>query len=368
MPNDTPRLRPSSFPMWLACACYEASPIDSEAAASGRRQHEALDALLGHAGEPTDKMYPPALLAELTKSERENAEWARAEVLTLAEAYHVPRTKLHREEMVTVTDDDMNQVSRGKIDVGFDRVIVDYKGGEVRDYRAQMLAYAAAWAQAYGLNMVEVYEVYGRYRKVNHYTVTIAEATDLVFQVKARVEDPQKKPEACQYCKWCAKAATCPALLMPATAFYTKVNLADANAVLALAGVDPETATPEQLSQMKQVADVLDAWTSVINAKVKAELASGADIPGFIEKRSKGAPKVADAVAAFEAVGLPLEAFLPACSVSLPKLGEAVATAEGLKKKDGRPEAERRLGSLVKRGRDRIEVIPAPVAIEEKGA
>jgi uncharacterized protein DUF2800 len=366
--TDTPRLRPSSFPQWLKCACYESSPISGPAAESGTRQHEALDALLAHSGEPSDKMYPPDLLERLTKDERENAEWARGEVLALAEAYHVPRTKIHREEMVTVTDGEMNQISRGKIDAGFDRVIIDYKGGQVRDYRAQMLAYAAAWAQAYGLNMVEIYEVYGRFRQVKHYTVTIAEATEAVFAVKARVEDPQKKPEACEYCSWCAKAATCPALLTPASVFYEKVNTDDAAALLKLAAVDVEKATPEQLSLMKQVADVLDSWTSVVHAKVKGELASGADIPGFTEKRSKGASKVSDAVAAFEAAGLPLEAFLPACSVSLPKLGEAIAAADGLKKKDGRPEAERRLGPLVKRGRDRIEVIRAPVAIEEKGA
>jgi len=360
--SDTPRLRPSSFPMWLECPCFESSPISGPAAESGTRQHDAL-ALFLH-GDATGA----EAVAEITPAELENARWAADQVLEIAKGYHKGPKDLHIEEMVTICDQDLEQVSRGKIDVGFDRAIVDYKGGEVRNYRPQMYAYAAAWAQAYGLALVDVFEVYGRYHQVKKYTVTVAEATETVFQVKAEVENPNKKPAASGYCSWCAKAATCPALLMPATAFYTKVDVGDANQVLALAGVDIDEASPEDLSKMQQVADVLSQWTKAIDEKVKAELASGADIPGYMVKRSKGNQRIADTAKALEAAGLPVETFLACCSASVSKLSDAVAKAADLKKKDGRPELERRLGELIKRGRDRIEVVPAKPAVEDKGA
>lgn len=347
------KLAPSSFPMWLECACFESEPRP-EVMEPGRRQHELMEHLL------LEREPPDSLLAEMKEGEVEAATWAAEATRDIVKEKGAKDFKT--ELMVTIVDLEYDQVSRGRIDVGFGRCILDYKSGEVRDYRGQMHAYALGWAQTYGLAEVEIYELYGRYRKVKHTVVQRETCETTVFAVKAKVEDPNRKPRACMYCGWCKKRLECPALLVPATLVhdalpekYTK----DPDAVAELVKVEIALATPEQLSLMKRLADILQPWCEGVQDRVKGELAGGADIPGFVCQRRKGNRYIADIVQAYQKLGLPIEAFLGVCSVSLSKVESAVAEAEGLKKKAAGEEVAKRLGDLVRRGRERILVARA---------
>jgi hypothetical protein len=346
--------------MYLECACYESSPFPSDAATAGSDQHELLDAILGMAAQSK----VDALIAKCGDDGTEQAMWAAEAIIDLMEKKGVKPSEAEREHLVAICDQNLDQITRGRIDVGFKNVIVDYKSGEFGEYTAQMNAYAAGWAQTYNLKEVEVVEVYGRYRRVKSRTVSREDAEDTVFRVRAEVENPNKKPKACRYCGWCKFNLECPALLVPATLVhdglpekYTK----DPDAVAELLKTDVADATPEQLSLMNRLADVIGPWVKAVGERVKAELASGADIPGYMQKRQKGNRFVTDPAEAYEHAGLELPAFLRCCSASMAKLEKAIAEAEGIKKSEAGQELERRMGPLIKRQRDRISVVRAEI-------
>lgn len=356
-------LYPSSFPMLSECPCYESSPIPSDAAMAGQDQHELLDAILGMAAQSK----VDALMAKCGDDGTEAVMWAAEAIIDLMEKRGVKPSEAEREHLVAICDENLYQITRGRIDVGFGRVIVDYKSGEFGEYRPQMDAYAAGWAQTYNLDEVEVVEVYGRYRRVKSRMVSRGDAEDTVYRIRAEYENPNKKPKACRYCGWCKFNLECPALLVPATLVhdglpekYTK----DPDAVAELLKTEVSEATPEQLSLMKRLAEVIAPWVKAVDERVKAELASGADIPGFLQKRQKGNRFVADIAEAYEHAGLPLPTFLGCCSASMAKLERAIAEADGMKKSEAGAELERRIGPLIKRQRDRISVVRAEVGVE----
>lgn len=355
-------LYPSSFPMLSECPCYESSPIPSDAATAGQDQHELFYTLLGEAGPET------ASLKEKVGEDGVTAvEWAVGWVRDLLAERAVKLAGVKREHFVAICDDAMEQITRGRIDLGFGKTIIDYKSGEIGNYSPQMDAYAAGWAQAHNLDEVEVVELYGRYRRAKTRMVSRSDAEDTVFRVRAEVENPNKKPKACRYCGWCKFNLECPALLVPATLLhdglpekYTK----DPDAIAELLKTEVSEATPEQLSLMKRLEEVISPWCKAVSDRVKAELASGADIPGFMQKRQKGNRFVADIAEAYEHAGLPLPTFLGCCSASMAKLERAIAEADGMKKSEAGAELERRIGPLIKRQRDRISVVRAEVGVE----
>jgi hypothetical protein len=80
---------------------------------------------------------------------------------------------------------------------------------------------------------------------------------------------------------------------------------------------------------------------------------------GFRIQQRKGNPSIADAWAAIQAAGLPVETVAPSLTIGLPDLAKHYAAAHGLKDKAARTDLEARLGALIQRGADVLYLTPS---------
>lgn len=348
-------LPPSAFPMLMECPCYEAEPRP-DITTTGSIEHKLLEHLVLGSQPPED------LLEQLSQDEVEDVEWAAIEVKRLVAEQGAEISDVRSERYVHITDDNMNQITRGRVDYCVKRLIIDYKSGFVRNYTAQTDAYALGWAQENGLETVIACEVYGRARRTRQRVVYREHAEGVIFEIVANVMSPRKKPQACQYCGWCSKRLTCPALLVPATLVFDSldsVEMPEADreaAIREVTQIPIGAATPTQLSKMKMVADLVGPWADAVNDRVKGELASGADIPGYQVVRRRGNRYIDDLWKAMEDSGLEAGDFVKCCTASVTKLESAFAEAHGLKKAEAKRQLTTILGENVKTGRERIIV------------
>jgi len=102
-------------------------------------------------------------------------------------------------------------ITFGYLDAYFTGHLFDLKTGMERDYIPQMLVYAAALCQRDGLDQMNVYLLYSESRVVSHMEVTREVAEEVVNSIIDGVDDFEKFPEQCSYCKWCADKTICPA-------------------------------------------------------------------------------------------------------------------------------------------------------------
>lgn len=333
---------PSSFPAKAVCARFLSGPV-GEAANRGTIQHIALDrAFKGIVVEQ----------GEMTRDEFENVIWSFSAICGIFEGFGIDHKSINSEFGVSITDNDMNELTFGTIDAGavFHSesgsvgIIVDYKSGDVRNYMEQMRAYAVGFMQMHGLGSCMTYIVYGRCRKVIpirfDYDIALQETIDLCESI-----DNPGDPVRCDYCSWCANFASCPATATSVGA-VADVLIPGSNSIC-----DPKTATSEQLVEMKKIAEVVADWSEVVASEMKSRLQAGALLPGYTLQKKSGAATVDDMAAAVAVLKLPPVAFMASCTVSIPKLSEAYSDAFGGTKKSARAKVEELLSSVNALGR-----------------
>lgn len=345
MPNDNPithhALSPSSFPAWSACACFESGEAGPDAE-RGTLQHAAVREIVEIAIW-NDPDRPAPTWDQLTEAERDNVEWV---VGKLTEYFSVEQLKAAKwEQRVTVLDDDFNVVTYGTADFIVPGIICDLKFGLERDYSAQMAAYALGEMQRLGTKSIAVTILYGRLRKGEPMEIRYDDAKRTVDSIIARRADPERRPVPCDYCGWCAKAATCPALIE--TALTVAAGRGEAAPAEITTYHPSEVTDPEQMALLLRLADQMEAFAKSVKFHGKALAASGADIPGWTLKDRKGKTGVADVMTAYELTGLDPAAFIGACSVSIPKLAKAFGAARNLKTAAARRELEKTLNGVL---------------------
>lgn len=288
------------------CARWESSGGNS-ATEAGAARHSALGwQLAADAPEATRA----ESLAQLDDPDRDAVVWAADYIRTHAPLADYP---IHCERGLTMLDTDFSEIMRGTPDVVCGNHLFDLKWRE-RDYAAQMAAYALMLMEDSGWDVVHVHVLYGERMRAERFTIDLVGAQLLVDAILANVAS-EKPPTPCDYCGWCARRLTCPALTKVAKTVADGYSVEDK-----VHNWHPsEKPDAEQLAAMLYIArKVLKPWIeSVEFHALEAITKQGLAIPGYELKTRKAREWVSDVAGAFAAAGLPQDDFLRCCDVRL---------------------------------------------------
>lgn len=213
-------LGPSQHPMFAACADYEgirddpedieleelaaeAGVTDDSAKGRGTACHVALAKVLTRRSDP---------FAGLSDREVGQVRWVAEKVVDIAAAAGYGPEEIKVEQRVTHLKPDFTVQYFGTLDIEFGPFILDAKFGEERDYFPQLAGYALPVQERDESHRIFAKIVYGRLKRVSSYVIDYTTAESVVHGILARRADPNRQPTLNQYCGWCAKRLTCPAI------------------------------------------------------------------------------------------------------------------------------------------------------------
>lgn len=260
-------IRHSMLPKLAECPKYEPKPgpAGPEAERGTRIDRAVRLALQG------DRSVLEALVPE----DRGPAQWA----VELFLSYKLAGELETREEYLAMSTPGLSHV--GTADVLNMRVgwVADLKTGQIRDYYYQLLAYCYAIMDKHFEQEWCAHIVFADHRKVASFRVTYEQAKRQMERLLAEVRDPNAQPRACDYCDWCARKDTCPAVVKP-----VEEGLAVVQGSASLAEIRERLmADPEGLgkfyTQWKAVEKELVKDKAPV--RIKELLESGVEVPGW---------------------------------------------------------------------------------------
>jgi hypothetical protein len=324
---------PSSLPMLEQCPCFERAEDTSSTIYRDRgvELHLAFEHRLR--GFPL----PPETV--LTPSEKEQIEWAVDHVLVNMSS----EFPLEIEQKLVLLDDNFNVITFGTGDVLNGPQLFDLKTGDYHNYWLQVACYALMQMDRIEADRAKVNLLFVRHKNVHQIDVTREEATRRINKVVAAVLDPDKKPRANPYCRWCRKVMTCEAV----------VHL--------VSGVEAEhyeIRDPEALSAALMAAKTVKEWAERVEAYAKESALAGMEIPFFYLKSRAGAREIMDVNKAFALSELPADLFLTLCNLPVGKLEDAIAQHEGVKKSAASKIVNTRLSEVIKRRPPTVHLAP----------
>lgn len=321
------RIRPSSLPMLDKCPAYtpdQAVARDDKDA--GTLRHRILARVLQGDDEA---------LLELTEEDgRDEVRWAATYIRT-----HAPMSAHPLECEVSVSFVGPTfEVHRGTGDVLCWADIFDLKWRQyVTNPKAQLAGYALSRFSP-ERPIIRGHALYACHKKAEVFTFTQAEAAALVFDIIDRALDPHPQPKVNDFCGWCAKRMTCPAVIETVTA----VQASDTGTSI----TDPAL-MGEWLTRARVVKD----WAEAVETVAKNMAIKQGMVPhGFDLVTKRGNRSITDLPATFGAAGLPQEEFLKACKVTFSKLVEIAAEFRGMKKAQAERDLDARLKKIITRG------------------
>jgi hypothetical protein len=328
-----PTLSPSALPMLEQCPCFERAE-DAAAIAlepreprptyrdRGTEQHLVFEHLLRGHEMPTDTV--------LTPIEKEQVQWAADYV----KANITAEFPMELEQRLVLMDDYFNIITFGTADVTNGPHLFDYKSGDMHNYWLQVACYGLMQMDRLGVDNATVTVLFARHKKAHQVDLTQAKAQEKVFAVINSVIDPERKPKANPYCKWCCKVMTCPAV--------KKV----------IGGVEAghyKIEDPVELSEALKKTVILIEWAARVQAHAKQMAMAGTEIPYFYLKPRQGAREIVDVKRAYELSGLPPDQFLKLCNVAVGAVEDAIATHDSISKSAAKKEVNSRLGEVIRR-------------------
>lgn len=196
-------VRPSALPKLQECRCFESTAGTSEAALRGTR----LDAIIR-------EQWRHSSPVELNAEDEAAVTFAFYTLHALSAGLHV---ETREEELQAVVP--VDGVKAGTMDAlcvagGW---LADFKTGQVRSYYAQMAAYALACMDAYFADEWTAHLIFVDQQQVVSHKFTYAEAETCVLDIvhALKVETP------CEYCGWCGRFESCPAVSKAAAELTT---------------------------------------------------------------------------------------------------------------------------------------------------
>lgn len=222
------------------------------------------------------------LLHSLDQSEQDAVTWAIATGKRLAGDSNI------------ITDEDSLKVKVPGIDhVGTEdmrvpdiQLSIDLKSGQIRNYREQMAAYALGNMDDHFVQKWTCVLLFADQQAEVVHEFTYEEAKQIVDEVLADFNNPDKQATPCDYCCWCAKKNTCPALVRPIVESMeiveqTSVTLEDLKNQL--------VSSPERLGKFLSAANVFkkELW-DFAKDHAKEMLSRGESVPGWKISKAKG--------------------------------------------------------------------------------
>ncbi|QHI70487.1 DUF2800 domain-containing protein [Tichowtungia aerotolerans] len=311
---------PSSLKNKEICPHWQNRPGSSEAADEGTKMHEAAEA--GR----LDGLTPEQI----------------AQVHECLEAVDQIQAEIPGCIRYTELTVDVCGLTFGTADVillgAHSATLVDYKFGRIQvedaETNLQGQAYALGVFDLFGVDEVTVVFLQPRCDLRTEHTFTRSadydRMRDRVATVIEKAEDPNgpynPHPDNCQYC---GAKALCPALTAKAMMVVEKLpERLELPAVM-----DPlEIAEPDQMALALRLAPVLVEWAKAVKAHALEMVRNGQEIPGYQLKHRSGRRVIKQLEAVWDIVhaefDLPLEQFLPACSISVTSLEKAVKSIQ----------------------------------------
>jgi CRISPR/Cas system-associated exonuclease Cas4 (RecB family) len=325
-----PTLSPSSMPMLEQCPCFERAddaislepkPKPISYRGHGNTMHKVFEAQL-RGEEPA--------VDGLTLHECEGIDWAVDYVRTHITTEH----PIEIEQSLVLMDEAFRVITFGTGDVINGMRLFDLKTGDYHNYWLQMACYALMQMDRMGVDEMMVLVMFTRFKKVHELVITREEAYRRIMAVVEAVTDPDKKPKANPYCKWCRKVMTCEAIIhLVSGTEITRYEIDD----------------PNELGHSLRNARILKEWVSRIEEHAKRLALSGTEIPGFELKSRAGAREIMDVKKAYELSGLGPDEFIMLCSLPVGALEDAIAVKEEIPKSRAKKLVNERLGEVLQR-------------------
>ncbi len=323
---------PSTMPMLAQCPCYEGGE-SSEAAAQGTKLHERVAAKLG--GDP----FAASMIFKLTDEEVAAIDFCADFVReNIAGPWHLEAKIEHQ-------NDDFETVYFGTADLHTESgplIISDFKFGQERDYYAQACGYALPLMEQRGVTNCLFYFIYGKLQIVRALWIGIEEARETVNRILEAATNPVKQPTPCDYCSWCAKRLTCPAL---ANTVETIASHYD-EAVEIKSWHPSEVTHPDTIAYFLGLARIAETWADSVKHRATEMFNQGVPIPGYAQQARRNV-SVKDINAAFQRSGLSADDFMACCGVTIGKLTDKYADANILSKDKARKQLEECLGDAI---------------------
>jgi hypothetical protein len=320
--------RPSSLPMLAQCALFAGA--GGEYADQGTERHQLLAA----------ELREPGSVSLLTDSDEDKAaiEWAAAYIRLHAPMVDYP---LIVEERRTWIGPNFEERS-GTPDIVCGSHIFDLKWRH-RDYSSQMADYALSMLVDEG-DAVTVHLLFGSNQHVERIVFTRESAEQVVGDILAKAEDQAAQPTPCDYCGWCAKRLTCPAVLERVNAVVEgridwKLDTYHSS----------EITSAEQMGKALAIARLVEKWAEAVEHHAK-EAAKRGDVPaGYKLQEKQGNRFIASVVDAFGVAGISQDEFLKACEVKFSDLVALHAQRINIPKAAAEREMAGRLGPVLQR-------------------
>ena len=262
-------LRPSNLPKLAVCPCYESNPVAGPAAERGTLLDSAFRAeILG-----LEERF--IIGNKLSADENSAVSWAVSMV----------RAMTGRERVLAREDD--CRVKMLGLSGTADAVVptrlthFDLKTGMRRNYREQMAAYALGFMESQFASEWTAHLLFCDQREIETHRFTYDEARGIVDQVIREFNDPDKKPNPCEYCGWCAKAESCTARR---AIVAETLPVADPGF-----DFDAVTADPEMLGRFLACCAVVEDFRERAKQIATERIKTGGDVPGWKLVTRKGA-------------------------------------------------------------------------------
>lgn len=237
---------------------FESAPGTSEAAARGTRLDEIIRSVWAGGEAPA-----------LPEDEVDAVQFALSTLKLLSGGYKVLTFEEELQAAVPVPGVKPGTMDALCIEGGW---LADFKTGQIRSYHAQMAAYALACMDSYFADEWTAHLIFVDQKKVISHKFTREEAEQLVTGIvnAPKIETP------CDYCSWCGKFESCPAV-MRAGAELTKDELPACSAAAKGKGELPATmehmladhaAAHEFMTKLKIVND----WADILKKKLLDQL------------------------------------------------------------------------------------------------
>lgn len=285
-------VRPSALPKLAACRCYESKPGSSEAAERGTRIDRAIRVMWARmAGDAWAKDEELPDLPSV--DEKDAVVWAMDQLDELSHdgAMHL-ETQEEKLKALSKIDTLKNGAHLVKLKDGTmdglcveGAFLVDFKSGQVRNYKEQMAAYALSCMDEYFADEWTAHLLFVDQRQRVSLRFTAEEARAIV---QAVLERPCE-PEHCEYCTWCAKFTTCPVVTGAVAAVQQTPALPACTAAAKSKGELPDVMAAmltdhakahEFLSKLAVVND----WADVLKTRIKTALTPEDGAPAADDK------------------------------------------------------------------------------------
>jgi hypothetical protein len=340
--------RPSSLPKLAKCAQFIGGEGGRDLADRGILRHKYFAALL--------KSEAVTICDQLTDEERDGVAWAVDYVRSHANMSSWP---LEIESKLKWDGADF-EPRRGTADVKCGNEIFDLKW-EVYDYEAQMADYACGLLQR-GHSMVTTHLLFAKRKSFQIQAWTQENAEKLVGEILKRAGKADATP--CEYCGWCARQMTCPALTAKANEIASvreNVDEADKEAFdrWLQDGAHASSLEDEAVAgRVLRIAREIKGWCESVEHHAKELAEKRGIVPsGFKIQSRQGNRFVRSVAEAYPLSGLPQTEFLAACEVKLSTLSEAYAAFHQLKKAQAERDLTGKLGDVIQRKASTISLV-----------